>query len=118
MPHPVVHFEVSAKNATAQREFYTSVFDWDVTVHEEANYMMLGTREGDTGIDGGLFQNDEGRSYVTVYVQVDDLAAYLDKAASHGATPIMQPTEVPGGGSIALMTDPEGNVVGLYKPGQ
>ena len=118
MANPVVHFEVSAKDAAAQREFYTSVFGWDTTVHEGSNYTMLDTGARDGGIDGGLGQNEHGQSFVTVYIQVDDLQAYLDKAASYGATPIMPPMDIPGGegsGSIALFADPEGNVIGLYK---
>jgi len=116
MAHPVVHFEVSAKDAGAQREFYTSVFEWEVTVHEEAQYSMFDTGGGDDGIDGGLYQSEQGQSYVTFYIQVDDVAAHLAKAAAAGATPVTQPMEVPGGGTIAMFTDPEGNVVGLYKP--
>ena len=95
MANPVVHFEVSAKDAAAQREFYTSVFGWDTTVHEGSNYTMLDTGARDGGIDGGLGQNEHGQSFVTVYIQVDDLQAYLDKAASYGATPIMPPMESP-----------------------
>ena len=68
MAHPVVHFEVSAKDAGAQREFYTSVFEWEVTVHEEAQYSMFDTGGGDDGIDGGLYQSEQGQSYVTFYI--------------------------------------------------
>ncbi len=116
MAHPVVHFEVSAKDAGAQREFYASVFGWEVTEYDEAKYTMFETGGGDDGIDGGLFQSEQGQSYITIYIQVDDVAAHLAKAAAAGATPIMQPTEIMGGRTIAVFTDPEGNVVGLYKP--
>jgi predicted enzyme related to lactoylglutathione lyase len=54
-------------------------------------------------------------AYVSIYVSVDDLAASLAKAESLGATAIMQPTPIPGVGSFAMFSDPEGHVIGLLK---
>jgi hypothetical protein len=47
---------------------------------------------------------------------VDDLQAALDKAAKMGATTLMPPTPIPGIGASALFRDPDGLVVGLFKP--
>jgi predicted enzyme related to lactoylglutathione lyase len=52
---------------------------------------------------------------VTVYVQVDDLAAYLARAESLGGKTAIKPTDIPGGGAFAMVQDPDGNMVGLYK---
>ena len=108
MPQPVVHFEVTARDAAAQREFFTNVFEWDMNYFEPANYTLIDTGGGDVGINGGLMQSEEGKSFVTIYIQVDDLQEYLYKAESHGAKTIMPPQEIPGGenGSIALFSDP------------
>jgi predicted enzyme related to lactoylglutathione lyase len=54
---------------------------------------------------------------VTVYVEVDDLGAALQKAESLGATTMMPPTDVPGGPTIAMFRDPAGNVFGMLKAG-
>jgi len=53
---------------------------------------------------------------VTVYVQVDNLQATLDKAAELGGKTLVPPTEIPGMGSFAWLTDIDGNVSGLWKP--
>jgi len=53
---------------------------------------------------------------VTFYVQVDDLAAYLAKAERLGGKTLLPPMPVPGVGSIALFTDPESHIIGLFKP--
>jgi predicted enzyme related to lactoylglutathione lyase len=121
LPNPVVHFEVAAKDADAQREFYTSLFGWGTTVYEDADYTMFQTTDDDAdghnGINGGLMQHPQGASHLTVYIEVDDVDAYVAKATEHGATTVMPPMDIPGDrGRIALFTDPEGNVVGLYKP--
>jgi predicted enzyme related to lactoylglutathione lyase len=50
-----------------------------------------------------------------VYVQVDDVKAYLDRAAALGGKTLVPPMEIPTG-TFAWMADPEGSIVGLWKP--
>ena len=70
------------------REFYARLFDWKM----------------------------EPYNYVTIYVQVDDLDAYLERAGKLGGKTLVPPTEVPGMGRFAWLADPEGTIVGLWKP--
>ena len=53
---------------------------------------------------------------MTVYIQVDDLQAYLDKAEGLGGKTMIPPTEVPGMGHFAWFTDIDGNILGLWQP--
>ena len=78
------------------------------------NYGMVEGGEG--GIGGGLAGSQDGRPALTVYVDVDDRQATLDKAKSLGGEVVMPPMEVPGGLTIAQFNDPDGNVVGILKP--
>ena len=70
-------------------------------------------------IGGGVFPTTEdmpARSYVTFYVQVDDLQAALDKVAGMGGSVIMPPMEIaPGMGSIAMFGDPADNTIGVVN---
>ena len=51
-----------------------------------------------------------------MYAQVPDLQATLDKAVALGASVLMPPTEiVPGTVTMAMFTDPAGNIFGLTK---
>ena len=52
---------------------------------------------------------------MTVYVQVDDLESYLKKAESLGGKTVMPVTEIPGVVTLAMFSDPEGNVIGMVK---
>lgn len=114
MAHPVVHFEIAGKDAKDTQQFYASLFDWEIdTQSMGVEYGMI--RGGDGGIGGGLMAAPSGQPYVTVYIQVDDLQAYLAKAESLGAKALIQPTEIPGGGAWAMFQDPDGNMVGLFK---
>jgi predicted enzyme related to lactoylglutathione lyase len=65
------------------------------------------------GPAGHLRQSD--RSGVTLYVQVRDLRASLVKAADLGATVVMEPFDIPGGPTLAAITDPEGNPLTLVQ---
>ena len=73
--------------------------------------------EGGLGINGGIGGADQGGGVrVSVYAQVDDPQAYLDRAMSMGATVIVPVTEVPGMQIvIAMFADPDGNCIGLVK---
>jgi predicted enzyme related to lactoylglutathione lyase len=78
------------------------------------NYGLVDTHvEG--GIGGGVGASQDGATKVTVYIQVDDLAAYLKKAERLGAKTLVPPTEIPNMVTFALFADPEGNAVGLVK---
>ena len=50
-----------------------------------------------------------------MYAAVPDIQASLDKAVSLGATMVMPVTTVMEGVTIALFTDPEGNIMGLTQ---
>ena len=115
MKNPVVHFEVVAKDSEAAQEFYSKLFDWELSTDNPMNYGTIETPEGE-GIGGGIGAAQEGSpGHVTFYVRVDDLQSSLDKAESLGGKTIMLPTEVPDQVTFALFADPEGNMVGLVK---
>ena len=112
MGQPVVHFEIHGGEQL--NKFYADLFDWHVDSNNPMNYGMVDTHGGKDGINGGIAPDDE--KWVTIYVQVDDLQAALDKAEQLGAKTIMPPSDIPGGNvSLALFADPEGNRIGLVK---
>jgi len=115
--NPVVHFEIGGKDVKKLHGFYGQLFEWKVDANNPMNYGMVNTGGGG-GINGGIAPTREQQpAFVTVYVQVDDLAATLKKAESLGGKTVMPPMQVPNGPTIALFSDPEGNVVGLVKSG-
>ena len=52
---------------------------------------------------------------MTVYAQVPDLQATLDQAVARGGKVVMAPTEIPGIVTMAMLADPDGNLMGLVK---
>lgn len=116
MPHRVIFFEVVGNDGAALRSFYSELFGWTISeVPAPMDYGMVGSE--DAGIEGGVGATPHGGAgHTTFYVESDDPAATLVQAESLGASTLLPPTELPGGGVIALLADPEGHPVGLYRP--
>ncbi len=113
---PVVHFEISGKDAKKTQEFYSKLFDWKLEAMPGMDYGMVSAEHnGGKGIGGGISGSDQAPPYVSFYVEVDDLQKYLDKAEKMGANTVMPPTTIPGMVSFAMFTDPDGNCVGIVR---
>ena len=109
---PVVHWEIEARDAERQRAFYADLFNWQIG---EGFIMEIPAGIGgpEPGPAGHIRGSD--RSGVTLYVQVADLRASLDKSVALGATIVAEPFDVPGGPTLAGIVDPEGNPVTLVQ---
>ena len=112
-PNPVVHWEIIGTDAPNLQRFYADLFAWNVDANNEFQYGMV--EAGDGGIGGGVGGDMGGGKRVSVYVQVDDPQAYLDKAEQLGGKTLMPPTTIMEGTTIAMFSDPEGNVTGLLQ---
>jgi uncharacterized protein len=109
---PVVHWEIEARDPERQRAFYGRLFNWEIG---DGPIMQIepGLGGPEPGPGGHLRQGE--RSGVTLYVQVRDLRGSLTTAAELGATIVMEPFDVPGGPTLAAITDPEGNPLMLVQ---
>jgi len=116
MPNKVVHFEMAGGDGKKLQEFYSSAFGWKISVDNPMNYGMVDP--SDAGVAGGVSPaGPEGSPHITVYIEVDDLQAALDKIEKLGGKTVNPPMEVPGGPALAHFSDPEGNFIGLVKAG-
>ena len=109
---PVVHWEITARDPAAVREFYGRLFTWDIG---DGPIMTIPAGIGgpEPGPAGHIRQSD--RTGVTLYVQVRGLQETLDRAVALGGTVVAEPFDVPGGPSLAAIADPEGNPVTLVQ---
>ena len=115
MAHPVTHFEINAQDAPATQKFYKDLFGWGIDTNNPQSYGMIDTNTKGTGINGGIGASQDGRSFVTFYVETDDPASLLSKAERLGGRRVMEPMDAGQGLIYALFADPEGNVIGLAK---
>jgi predicted enzyme related to lactoylglutathione lyase len=110
MANPVVHFEIGCRDRAVASDFFGKLFDWRM---EEAGPATLIRTGGDVG---GHFTSlgHEPHNFVTVYVAVDDVGAYLAKAESLGGKRLVGPVDIPAG-TFAWFSDPDGNIIALWK---
>jgi predicted enzyme related to lactoylglutathione lyase len=111
-PRPVVHWEIESRDPEKQRAFYGELFNWKIS----DGYIMdipAGIGGPEPGPAGHLRQGE--RSGVTLYIQVRDLRASLDRAVELGGAVVAEPFDVEGGPTLAAITDPEGNPVMLVQ---
>jgi uncharacterized protein len=109
---PVVHWEIEAKDPERQRAFYADLFNWNI-----GDGFIMEIPPGIGGPEPGPAGHIRGseRPGVTLYVQVADLRASLEKSVALGATIVAEPFDVPGGPTLAGIVDPEGNPLMLVQ---
>jgi predicted enzyme related to lactoylglutathione lyase len=109
---PVVHWEIVAVDAERQAAFYRDLFNWEIGT-DPIRQIAPGLGGPEPGPAGHIRSGRE--SGVVLYVQVRDLRASLDQAVRLGGTITAEPFDVPGGPTLAAITDPEGNPLVLVQ---
>ena len=117
MANPFVHVELNTTDVGKAKDFYGKLFDWkleDVDMGGGMTYTLIAVGEG-TG--GGMMQHPMpgAPSIWLPYVLVDDIVAATAKAQSLGATVVLDVKEVMGEGSLSIITDPTGAMLGLWQ---
>jgi predicted enzyme related to lactoylglutathione lyase len=116
-----VWHEVYGPSAETSVDFYTKALGFgsqEMPMGEMGTYTML-TRNGQpvAGVLGTA--NDPRLSDVpphwSVYIGVDDVDARLEKCLASGAKVIHGPMDVPTIGRMALIQDPQGAMVWIFK---
>ena len=106
MGQPVAFFEVISPDHERAQKFYSELFSWQVNADPAiGGYGLVDTGPGSAPEDYG----------VKIYMRVDDLDKYLDRAEQLGGKRLIPPTDLPEDyGRFAIFTDPDGNAVGLW----
>ncbi len=111
--HPVVHFEIGCYDGEKTRDFFSRLFGWEISGPDAG--MII-----NTGVDGAISGHivelaPEWGNYVNIYVEVEDLEEYLEKAEELGGKTLVSPVDLSGQGSFAWLAAPEGNIIGIWK---
>ena len=108
------HIEFAGTDGTALNDFYAGLFGWDIHRRGEGgfDYFDIAT-DGD--FTAGIRHEPEGCAEIVVYIEVGDVDAAVATAQELGAGVRIPPMEY-GDLRFALITDPQGNPVGLTQP--
>ena len=113
-----VHFEILADNPEKISIFYRSVLGWKVEPWsgQGSPYWLVTTGPDDVpGINGGIMHRDFPQPVIHT-IEVESLSDCLKKVESAGGKLVNGPNEIPGVGTHAYCSDPEGNLFGLLQP--
>jgi predicted enzyme related to lactoylglutathione lyase len=112
----VMQWQIVANDPDALTRFHGSLFGWKTQTNNALGYRQVDTQSA-KGINGGVWPSPpEGHDLVQLFVEVDDVAAYVAKAMALGATVIVPKSELPDGDALAIVIDPAGLSFGLYRP--
>ena len=122
----VVHFEIPADDLDRAKNFYGSVFGWELQTMpmNEGEYTSVKTTDVDEqtqlptepgAINGGMFLRDERLTSPVITIDVDGIDDALKQIEAEGGTTVAPRTAIPGMGAFAYFKDPEGNVLGLWE---
>jgi predicted enzyme related to lactoylglutathione lyase len=122
----VVHFEIPADDIDRAKNFYGSIFGWDLQTAQMGGgeYTTAITTPVDEqtrmptepgAINGGLMQRDESTPAPIITIDVEAIDQALSQIVENGGTTVTPRTPIPGMGAFAYFKDSEGNVVGLWE---
>ena len=122
----VVHFEIPVDDVPRAKDFYASIFDWDLNDADMGGgvmYTTVGTVETDEkmqpkepgAINGGLMKRSSDTPSPVITIQVDAIDESLKKIEAGGGTVVQPRTPIPDMGAFAYFKDSEGNTMGLWE---
>lgn len=124
--HPVVHFEMPAKDKKRTKKFYETVFGWEMTQlgSDMGNYLLATTtpmtkdnmHKEKGAINGGFYDYGKAGTKPHIVISVDNLKKSMAKVKEDGGKLVGKPVTIPGIGDFIMFTDSEGNRVGMLQP--
>jgi predicted enzyme related to lactoylglutathione lyase len=114
--------ELMTTDVAGAKAFYGALFGWTSQAMGTAStgeYTVFSRgKDGVAGLQLVHTERDGGRSHWLPSVLVDDVDAIVASASNLGATVLQRPTDVPGMGRYAVLRDPQGAHVSLWKSAQ
>jgi predicted enzyme related to lactoylglutathione lyase len=122
----VVHFEIPAEDLDRAKNFYSSIFGWQLNTMPmgDGEYTIVMTTPVDQqtqmptepgAINGGMMKRDERVPSPVITVDVEAIDDALKEIEAQGGSTVTPRTAIPGMGAFAYFKDPEGNVLGLWE---
>ena len=121
--NPVVWFEIYVKDMTRAKAFYEGVLAIKLNALQSPEpsvgtmwaFPMEHTAAGASGALASMQGEQPSGNGTIVYFKCDDCAVEAKRVPAHGGKIMKEKFGIGQYGFIALVTDPDGNVVGLHS---
>ncbi len=120
----VVHFEIPTDDLARAKDFYGSIFGWNLQTMDEMDYTIAMTTAVDDqtqmptepgAINGGMMKRSSDTPSPVLTIGVGSIDDSLHQVEAAGGAVVQPRTEIPGMGAFAYFKDTEGNVLGLWE---
>jgi predicted enzyme related to lactoylglutathione lyase len=107
------HIEFAGTDGAALKDFYGSLFGWEISRRDMGGFDYFDITT-DSDFTAGIRHEPEGCAEIVVYIRVEDVDGSVATAQALGAGVRIPPMDY-GDLRFALITDPQGNPVGLTQ---
>lgn len=121
----IVHFEIPADQTGRAKQFYESIFGWQIidATMPGMEYFIARTVATDKkgmpkekgGINGGLQKRQPEAPAPVLVISVKSIDAALEKVLAQGGAAVGPKMPIGQMGFYARFKDPEGNIMGLWE---
>jgi len=114
MPNPLIsHIEIPSTDLNRSSDFFKKVFDWEFKPFGNG-YLLFNNHQG---IMAGIrkVESVANGECTTFHVTVDNLEQVLEKTKAAGGHIKRGKTTIPAMGWYAVISDADGNSIGLYQ---
>ena len=112
MNHVIWHFEIPAEDVDKLKGFYEKLFGWKITKAEGPfEYCLIETG----GVGGGMRKRGNPDDKINVHILVESVDEYSKKVEGLGGKILVPKQTIPGYGFVAYISDPQGNMFGIFE---
>ena len=116
LEHKFCHIEIPVTDIDKAKEFYESVFNWEVQLQTGyPGYAFFKT--GESGVGGAFGKKDTtGKDGIILHIETDDIPKTLTKIKKAGGKVTKEKTDIGNDfGFYALFEDNSGNLLGIWS---
>ncbi len=114
--HNISWVDLAARELDPSIGFYTGLFGWTTFRDADTPYVIFQVEEAAVaGIMAITPEMGEMPPVWSTYITVDDADAIAAAVSDAGGAVLQPPFEIPGGGRIAVITDPVGAAICLFE---
>jgi hypothetical protein len=109
--------EIASDDIPSSARFYQELLGWPIVRDEEMDYTMTAFERGETGVGFAPVNVEQGVApgSILVYVNVPDVDATIARAKELSAPILVDKTEIPTVGWMAVFGDPGGNRIAVME---
>ncbi len=115
-----VWYDLMTNDPVGAADFYTRLIGWGTRSWNDGGQQHTLWTNGDTPFGGVIELSEEARAAAApphwlAYVAVPDIRAAVSRTGELGGSVLHGPTDIPGVGAWAVLTDPQGALFSIYQ---